>query len=405
MKTEVVSGQDYLEYTADPNRFRNILITFTPIFKSFYVAIQLISHFICGGRQDVSLPDVLTGVFVRSEFPHNFRSIKFLPTNSSLPHSNPFKGSNRFSRHQRSRQFLYLEQSFHSPDYSIVVLNTPVINMVSTAFVPTLSHGCASFNSSWVTSSTSTALRFSSARRTGARNVYSVRVVARMSSEEPYTTDAKPVESSINTPESQTTPPIDSALFTDFVESTQIKISQFQQQVSEIDSEQVMNDTVSGSKTLIDNLFAGDWLNRGELYGGLQLLFILFLLQKPALDGFVSLVTGPLLLLMGAGISAKAATDLGFKQLSIWPAPVPNGEFRCDGMYGIMRHPMYAGLLLASAGFSIATGSPARLAVTAAMAFLLLKKIDVEEEFLLETYPEYQDYKRKVPHKIIPKLY
>lgn len=201
------------------------------------------------------------------------------------------------------------------------------------------------------------------------------------------------------------TPPIDTAIFSDFVESTQIKISQLQQQVSEIDSEQVMNETMNGSKKLVDNLLAGDWLNRGELYGGLQLLFILFLLQKPALDGFVSLVTGPLLLILGAVVSGKAVADLGFKQLSIWPAPVPNGEFRCDGMYGIMRHPMYAGLLLASAGFSIATGSPARLAVTAAMAFLLLKKIDVEEEFLLETYPEYQEYKRKVPHKIIPKLY
>lgn len=179
-----------------------------------------------------------------------------------------------------------------------------------------------------------------------------------------------------------------------------------QQQIQDIDTDILVSDASEAGKGLIDNLLAGDWLNRGELYGGIQLLLVYFLIRAPGLlDGVVSLLFGPILLLVGGFASGKAVLDLGRKQLSIWPAPVPNGELKTEGLYQIVRHPIYSGLLLASLGYSAMTGSPSRFAITAAFAFFLLKKVAVEEDFLLDTYPEYEKYCEDVPFKILPRIF
>lgn len=212
-----------------------------------------------------------------------------------------------------------------------------------------------------------------------------------------------------NTPQATSTidaPSFDTEVFSNFVDSATAKIEDFQQQIQEVDTEQLVGDVKDASMGLVDNLLAGDWLNRGELYGAIQLIFVILLLRGPGLlDGLVSFVTGPALLLLGATVSGKALFDLGRKQLSIWPAPVPNGQLKTEGLYDVVRHPIYSGLILASAGFAVATGSPARLALSIAMTAFLMKKIEVEEKFLTEAYPEYEDYIENVPDKILPKIF
>ena len=217
-------------------------------------------------------------------------------------------------------------------------------------------------------------------------------------------TKAKPAEAEPTTPTFEA-PSLDTEVFSNFVDSATEKIESMQQSLQDIDSEQLAEDTKENFKGLIDNLLAGDWLNRGELYGAIQLLFVFLLLRGPgALDGLVSFITGPVLLVTGAVISGKSLLDLGRKQISIWPAPVPDGELKTEGLYSYVRHPVYSGLILASAGYAVATGSPSRLAITAAMAVFLLKKIDVEEEFLRDAYPDYDDYATKVTSKILPTI-
>lgn len=201
-------------------------------------------------------------------------------------------------------------------------------------------------------------------------------------------------------------PSMDTTVFSDFVDNAQAKIDDLQQQIQDIDVDDVIEQSTEAGKGLIDNLLAGDWLNRGELYGGAQLLLVIFLLRGPAfLDGLIGLVAGPLLVLLGGVVSGKGLNDLGSKQLSIWPAPVPGAELKTEGVYEVVRHPIYSGLLLASIGFAVSTGSPSRLALTAALGFLLTKKIQVEEEFLLDAYPGYEDYMLDVPFKILPKFF
>lgn len=229
-----------------------------------------------------------------------------------------------------------------------------------------------------------------------------------MAGEETETETSNTKKINGNDASSSFTPPsMNTTAFSDFVETMQTKASELQDRVENIDSDKLLADAVDSSKGLMDNFLAGDWLNRGELYGALQIVLIFFLFNKPSsIDALVSLITGPLLVVAGAGISGKALWDLGLKQISIWPAPVPEGSLKVEGLYEYVRHPVYSGLLVSSFGFAVATGSPARLAIAVGLAVLIAKKIVVEEEFLMVAYnDDYADYKDKVPFKLVPKVF
>lgn len=208
-------------------------------------------------------------------------------------------------------------------------------------------------------------------------------------------------------------PTFDKTAFSDFVDMAQVKSKELQtkatevkEALSEIDVAVLADDAKAGGLGLVDNVIAGDWLNRGELYGAVQLLFVVLLLRSPGfLDTFIGFLVGPVTLLAGAVVSGKAVYDLGRKQLSIWPAPVPGAELKVDGIYQVVRHPVYAGLVLASLGYAAATGSAERLALAIALAAFLTKKIDVEEDFLMDAYPDYEAYQKEVPFKLVPRVW
>lgn len=180
-----------------------------------------------------------------------------------------------------------------------------------------------------------------------------------------------------------------------------------QQKVADVDVEEIKSETVASAKSLVDNFLAGDWLNRGELWGAVQVVFVYMMLKEPgSMDVFFSFLVGPVVLAAGAALSLKGAWDLGRKQISLWPAPVPDGTLRTDGIYGYIRHPLYAGVLLTSFGYAAATVSAERFVLTFALLYALKKKVDVEEKFLEEAYgDEFDDYVEATPYKFIPKVY
>ena len=75
------------------------------------------------------------------------------------------------------------------------------------------------------------------------------------------------------------------------------------------------------------------------------------------------------------------------------------------GLYGIVRHPMYATTLLLFLSMPIVLGSVYAFLVFLAYPFIIAKRIRHEEKFLEEKLDGYRDYKQKVKFRLIPFLW
>ena len=72
------------------------------------------------------------------------------------------------------------------------------------------------------------------------------------------------------------------------------------------------------------------------------------------------------------------------------------------GLYGIVRHPMYAVTLLLFLSMPLVLGSVYSLIVFLAYPFIIAKRIKGEEEFLEKELSGYKEYKQKVKYRLIP---
>lgn len=81
-----------------------------------------------------------------------------------------------------------------------------------------------------------------------------------------------------------------------------------------------------------------------------------------------------------------------------------NRGVKRKGPYRIVRHPMYLGYITAQVGFLLASFSvPNLLFYSAAWLFQILRIL--EEEKLLMKDPEYADFAKAVPRRLIPGVY
>ena len=72
------------------------------------------------------------------------------------------------------------------------------------------------------------------------------------------------------------------------------------------------------------------------------------------------------------------------------------------GLYGIVRHPMYAVNLLLFLSMPLVLGSVYAFIVFLAYPFIIAKRIKGEEEFLEKELAGYREYKQKVQYRLIP---
>ena len=104
--------------------------------------------------------------------------------------------------------------------------------------------------------------------------------------------------------------------------------------------------------------------------------------------------------LAGAALFVAGGAGLG-RQLTPFPRPLQNGKLRDSGAYGVVRHPIYGGVLMLGLSWALLT-SPAVLApIVAGVPFFELKSRR-EEAWLEEQYPEYAEYRGRVRHKFLP---
>lgn len=104
------------------------------------------------------------------------------------------------------------------------------------------------------------------------------------------------------------------------------------------------------------------------------------------------------ILLAGGGVFS-----LG-NNLSPFPRPKDDSEFVKRGVYRIVRHPIYSGLLFLALGWSLLQTSTAALVLTIVLGFFFDRKSAREEVWLSQKFAAYGNYRTRV-RKLIPWLY
>ena len=151
---------------------------------------------------------------------------------------------------------------------------------------------------------------------------------------------------------------------------------------------------------------------RGEWYVVAQLVLMALVFFGPRrLPGWPEATTpAPARVAAGAGLIAlgglllvSAAVRMG---PSLTPLPHPGDQPRLirSGPFGLARHPMYGGGVLIAFGWALLVGS----LLTLGYAILLFAFLDLksrrEEGWLVERFPDYVDYRRRV-RRLIPFVY
>ena len=75
------------------------------------------------------------------------------------------------------------------------------------------------------------------------------------------------------------------------------------------------------------------------------------------------------------------------------------------GLYGLVRHPMYAGNLTMMAGIPLALGSYWGLVFLILGLIVLAGRIRDEEKLLQEELDGYREYTQKVPYRLVPYMW
>lgn len=75
------------------------------------------------------------------------------------------------------------------------------------------------------------------------------------------------------------------------------------------------------------------------------------------------------------------------------------------GLYGLVRHPLYAGNLLVYGGAALWLGSTAALVGVLGLLAFTLARIVIEERHLHASLPDYADYARRVRGRLVPYVF
>ena len=161
---------------------------------------------------------------------------------------------------------------------------------------------------------------------------------------------------------------------------------------------------------------AKSWIRRG-LPAGLErsvyvwvasLLFLAVCWMWQPLPGVIWHARGPAIMLYAAQAFGVALTIAAARIVGIWelagvtqPDPAKPVDFRAEGPFAIVRHPIYLGWVLMVFAVPVMTTSRLLFAVTSTL--YLVAAIPLEERSLLETHKDaYGAYQKKTRWRLVP---
>jgi len=144
-------------------------------------------------------------------------------------------------------------------------------------------------------------------------------------------------------------------------------------------------------------------LDKWLLVQAIASLLILLAAFVPTHVSLTIRVIGGILILAGLIVGAIAFFQLG-PGFTPFTQPKEEGRLVTQGIYHIVRHPLYCSTILLAFGWSLIWGTLWGVILSCILVFILDGKAKLEEELLTQKYPEYADYKRHV-NKFIPFIY
>ncbi len=154
--------------------------------------------------------------------------------------------------------------------------------------------------------------------------------------------------------------------------------------------------------------------NRGELWviaqGLLSVGFVVMppfpAVDVPTLPPWIQILRWGILISFGAIASIFflwGVLKLG-ENLTPLPHPKPDGHLVTDGIYQIVRHPLYSGVICLAIAYSSWQWSGLHLLGTGVFLIFFDRKANREEQWLSEKFSDYDDYQQQVK-KLIPWIY
>lgn len=152
---------------------------------------------------------------------------------------------------------------------------------------------------------------------------------------------------------------------------------------------------------------------KGEYWVIVQAVLLLGLLVLPTVPVPGLMIEPPLLYglwaiaaactLMAAVFLGKGLLDLG-QSLTPLPYPREDGQLVQTGVYAIVRHPIYSGVVFAVLAIALYRLSGTHLLAALVFFIFFNAKAAKEETWLQEKYPDYAEYKTRVK-RLIPWVY
>lgn len=121
----------------------------------------------------------------------------------------------------------------------------------------------------------------------------------------------------------------------------------------------------------------------------------LFLL--PAGQVLWARLLGFLVLALGLGVvilSVLTHTWVNRNIVNISPEPNARNQLVRSGIYGLIRHPIYSGVMLAALGAALTHGHIVGIGIALVLCAFFTYKSTFEERWLSQVYPDYAEYQK-----------